>query len=118
MLFVLFKIGKDRYALPAGKVIEVVPLLELKQLPHAPTGFAGIFNYRGCPVAAVDLCELTLGEPARERLSTRIIIVNCQDESGNNHLLGLIAEEATETLRKDPKEFVDTGVTIGDAPYL
>jgi chemotaxis-related protein WspB len=118
MLFLLFKLGSDRYALEASHVVEVLPLLELRQLPHAPKGFAGIFNSRGRPVPAVDLCEITLGFPARERLSTRIILIDCQVEDGSQHLLGLIAEEATEMLRKDPREFVDPGVRMGAAPYL
>ena len=74
---------------------------------------AGIFNYRGRPVPAVDLCALTLGQPASERFSTRIIIVNYPDAGGANHLLGLIAEHATETLRKDANEFVACGREAG-----
>lgn len=118
MLFVLFQLGKDRYALEASRVVEVVPLLALKQLPQAPLGVAGIFNYRGRPVPAVDLCALTQGRPAGERLSTRIIVVNYPDASGACHLLGLIAERATETLRKDPQDFLDSGVKLDEAPYL
>ncbi len=118
MLFLLFQLGKDRYALEASRVVEVVPLLALQKLPQSPKGVAGVFNYRGRPVPAVDLGMLTLGQPASERLSTRIIIVNYPDESGTTHLLGLIAERATETLRRDAKDFVDPGVKLGAAPYL
>ena len=118
MLFLLFQLGKERYALQANRVVEVVPLLELKQLPQAPKGVAGIFNYRGRPVPAVDLCALTLGQPASERFSTRIIIVNYPDDRGTNHLLGLIAEHATEMLRKDASDFLDSGVKLSEAPYL
>src|SRR2546425_5637953 len=106
MLFLLFQLGKDRYALAASRVVEVVPLVALKQLPQAPKGVAGIFNYRGRPVPALDLSALTLDHPASERLSTRIIIVNYPDAGGTDHLLGLIAENATEMLRKDTKDFV------------
>src|ERR1035437_3945760 len=88
MLFLLFQLGKERYALQASRVVEVVPLLELKQLPQAPKGVAGIINYRGRPVPVVDLCALTLGQPAAERFSTRIFIVNYPDDRGTNHLLG------------------------------
>ncbi len=93
-------------------------MLELKRLPQAPKGVAGIFNYRGHPVPAVDLCELATGKPASERLSTRIIVVNYRPDNGAGHLLGLIAENATGMLRKDASEFVDSGITIGAAPYL
>ena len=118
MLFLLFQLGNDRYVLEASRVVEVVPLLALKQLPQAPRGVAGIFNYRGQPVPAVDLCALTLGQPARERLSTRIIIVNLPDGGGASHLVGLVAEHATEMLRKEPGDFVESGIRIGAAPYL
>ena len=118
MLFVLFQLGNDRYAMDVSRVVEVAPLLELKALPHAPKGVAGIFNYRGQPVPALDLCEITTGKPARERLSTRIIIISYRHETGSEHLLGIIAENATQTLRKDPGEFVDPGLKIGAAPYL
>src|SRR5580765_2744872 len=75
MLFLLFQIGNDRYAIEAQQAIEVVPLVELKRLPHAARGVAGLFNYRGRPVPAIDLSELTSGRTSRECLSTRIIIV-------------------------------------------
>ena len=114
----MFQLGKERYALEASRVVEVAPLLALKRLPQAPKGVAGIFNYRGCPVPALDLSELALGVPSSERLSTRIIVVNYQAANGSSHLLGLIAEHATEMLRKDPKEFVEPGLKIEDAPYL
>jgi chemotaxis-related protein WspB len=118
MLFLLFQLGNDRYALQASRVIEVLPLVELKKIPNAPKGVAGIFNYRGRPVPAVDLCELTLGQPASRRLSTRIIIVNHPDDTGRNHPLGLIAEHATEIIQRESGEFVEPGLKLGGAPYL
>jgi chemotaxis-related protein WspB len=118
MLFLLLQLGNDRYALEAHRVVEVVPLLELKQLPQAPKGVAGVFNYRGQPVPAIDLSELTLGRPAREWLSTRIIIVRHPNPGGPEHLLGLVAERATEMLRQDATAFVDAGVRVEGAPYL
>jgi chemotaxis-related protein WspB len=118
MLFLVFKLGNDRYALDASRVVEVVPLLSLKQMPQAPPGFAGIFNYRGKPVPALDLCQLTLGRPSREQLSTRIIILAYTGKSGAHHLLGLIAENATEMLRKQESDFMDPGISLPNAPYL
>ena len=118
MLFLLFRLGHDRYALEARRVVEVVPLLALKKIPQAPRGVAGLFNYRGQPVPAVDLGELTLGQPASPRLSTRIILVQYPDDTGKNRLLGLIAEQATEIIRKEPNDFAPTGVQMRAAPYL
>lgn len=118
MLFLLFQLGNDRYALQASRVLEVLPLVELRPIPEAPKGVAGLFNYRGRPVPAVDLCELTLGRKADPRLSTRIIVVNYPDEQGKLHPLGLIAEHATEIIQRDSREFLDPGHKLGGAPYL
>lgn len=118
MLFLLFQLGDDRYAIEASRVVEVLPLLSLKRLPQGPENVAGIFNYRGQPVPAVDLSQLTLGRPASERLSTRIIVVRHPDSAGHDRLLGLVAENTTETLRADPQDFIATGVKSGNAPYL
>jgi chemotaxis-related protein WspB len=118
MLFLLFQLGKDRYALEAGKIVEVLPMVALKQLPQAPNGFAGIFNYRGRPVPTLDLCQLTQGQAAAERLSTRIIVINCSDGQGGQRSLGIIAERATEMLRRNPRDFIDPGFKTKDAPYL
>ncbi len=118
MLFLQFQLGQDHYALDASQVVEVLPLLAIKRIPQAPAGVAGAFNYRGKPVPVIDLSLLTLGRPARLQMSTRILIVRYPDDKGRDHLLGLIAEKATETLRRDTAAFTDSGVSSDNAPYL
>ena len=118
MLFVLFHLGTERYALEAQRVVEVVPLLALKKIPHAPRGVAGLFIYRGRPVPALDLCQLTLGRPAAEHFSTRIIIISHSPATGEEQFVGLIVERATETLRREPKDFVESGVRVTNSPFL
>jgi chemotaxis-related protein WspB len=117
MLFVLFHLGPDRYAIDAGMVAEILPLVGIKSLPQAPRAVSGVFNFHGSPVPVVDLSRLALGRPSRGRLSTRIILVRYPTEGGER-LLGLLAEKATETLRRDPADFVSSGVADDQAPYL
>ena len=118
MLFLLFQLGEDRYALEAGRVAEVLPLVAVTAIPQAPEGVAGLLNYRGAPVPAIDLSQLTIGRPARRRLNTRVILVHLPEADGETRLLGLIAERVTETVRRDPADFVTSGVTSDRAPYL
>lgn len=118
MLFLLFKIGGDRYAVEARCVVEVIPLLGLKKIPQAPKGVAGLFNFRGEPVPALDLAEMTTGQPAAERLSTRILVVRSDLGARGSRLVGIIAEHATTMLRKQPEDFADPGIAPGTAPYL
>lgn len=105
MLFLLFQLGDDSYALAADQVVEVIPFVELKSLRKAPSGIAGSFDYRGRFVPVIDLSLLELGRPAPSLLSTRIIMTHFTDNHGSSRLVGLIAEQATETLRCDPADF-------------
>lgn len=118
MLFLVFQVGGERYALEASKVVEVVPFVTLRRLPQAPRGVAGLFSYHGRPVPVVDLSEWLTGQPAREQLSTRILVVNYLDGGGAERLLGILAERATEMLHKDPEAFRDAGVKVPAAPSL
>lgn len=118
MLFLLFNIGNDRYVIDVRQVAEVLPLLGVKHIPLMPPGVAGVFNYRGKPVPVIDLNELTYGGPAAQRLSTRIVLVYYQTPAGSHHLLGLIAEKATELVRYDVDRFTEPGVTNRETPYL
>ena len=118
MLFLSFQLGGDRYAVEANRVLEVLPLLELKRLPQAPRGIAGIFNLRGLPVPAIALNELSFGHPAHERLRTRIIVVQYTDTKGSHHPLGLIAENVTQIFHREPSDFVNPGISVAQAPYL
>ncbi len=114
MLFILFQIGTGRFALEATRITEVLPLMSVRPLPQAPAGVTGVLSYRGAPLPVIDLSQLVLGQPAQPRLSTRILVVTC---AGGKHV-GLIAERANETLRREPTEFADTGVALPGAPYL
>lgn len=118
MLFVLFQLGKERYALEAQRVVEVVPLLAVQKIPQSPPGVAGMFLYRGRHVPALDLCELTLGRAAAEHFSTRIIIINHSFTPGEEQLVGLITERTTETLQREPQDFLQPGLRVTTTSYL
>ena len=106
MLFILFQIGSGRYAIEAKRVAEVLPLMAVLPLAQAPAAVAGMLSYRGVALPVIDLCQMALGRPAAQRLSTRILVVNCAD----GRQIGLIAERANETFRREPGDFSATGV--------
>lgn len=118
MLFLLFQLGTERYALDASRVVEVLPLLELKPISNPPRGVAGIFSYRGDAVPAVDLSQLILRQSVQERLTTRIIVVQHSDGQGHLRRLGLIAEHVTQVVRKEEKDFQESSLRLGEPPYL
>lgn len=116
-LFLLFRIGGERYGLEAGEVAEVLPLRRLKPIPQTPPWVAGVFAHRGNLVPVLDLSALLGGQPAAARTSTRTVLVHYR-RGAEAHLLGLILEQATETLRCNPAEFRDYGLDNQGAPYL
>ncbi len=118
MLFLLLQLGKDLYGLEARQIIEVVPLVNLKKIPRAPPGVAGIFNYHGTLVPVIDLSEVASGRPAACPLSTRLILVNYPIDGNKKHILGLMAERAIETIQLDPSVFSTPGIDVPEAPYL
>ena len=114
MLYMLFQLGGDRYALAAERIAEVLPMLQLKGLPGAAPGVLGLCNYHGRPVPVLDLSLLAGGQPAPRHWGTRLLLVRYPADGGRSeHLLGLVAEQATELLRLDDAAFVDCGVRDG-----
>jgi len=118
-LFLLFRIGSERYALRATEVAEVLPRVALKPIARAPQWVAGVFAYRGAVVPVIDLSALTFGQPAEARTSTRLVLVNYRpDDAETAQWLGLILEQATDTLRCHPEDFQPYGLDNREAPYL
>lgn len=118
MLCLLFHLGSERYAIEARQVLEVMPLVRIKEIPQAPKGVAGLINYRGSSIPVLDLSALATGQPAMARLSTRILIIDYRSASGSQQILGLLAERATETLHIKESDFQPSGVHLPGAPYL
>ncbi len=118
MLILVFGVGQEKYGLEAGKVIEVVPSVPLRGVPHAPAFVAGLLNYRGRILPVVDLLQMIEGRPCKEVLSTRVMVVDCAAAGAAPRLVGLRAEHVTETLRVEESDFVDSSVRVREAPYI
>lgn len=118
MLLLVFEAGNNRYGIEASEIIEVVPVVSFKRIPHAPAYVAGLFNYRGSVVPVIDLQALLGETPARRLLSTRVMVVRFSSAHGPERQLGLLAERITETRRCRPEELQPAGVKPEEAKYL
>ncbi len=114
-LYLLFSMGGDRYALDVHEVVEVLPLRRCKALAEAPPWLLGLFEHRGESVPVVDLCVRAFARPALLRASTRLVLVRY---GAARRLLGLILEQATETLRLPADAFRPLDLNVGPAHYL
>ncbi|MGE6919679.1 chemotaxis protein CheW [Achromobacter kerstersii] len=121
-LYLLFRIGGDRYALDAGDVVEVLGMRVLKQVPGAPAWVAGMLDRRGVPVPVIDMSQLAGKGAAAAVTSTRLALVrygvDAADGGDSGRLLGLILEQATETVHYDPAAFTPYGLDNPGARYL
>jgi len=130
MLFLLFDLDDDRYALDSSEIVEVLALTPVKKIPGAPAWVAGVFERGGEPVPVIDVAQLALGRAAHRLRSTRLVLVHYDTRSklthdtahagGSEpgHLLGLIVERATRTRRIEREQFVGSGVATPHAPWL
>ena len=118
-----------------------MPNVNLRPIPHAPAFLSGLLGYRGNVVPVIDLGSLLGSLPCRDRLSTRIILVNDapgdqnrtkrdRDYSveGSEHvgsdperppgLLGFVAENVGELTYAQSEQTVPSPIQLAQAPYL
>jgi chemotaxis-related protein WspB len=130
MLLLTFTAAGEHYALDVSGVIELVPRVELRAIPHAPAFLAGLLGYRGEVVPVIDLGLLLGSSPCADRLSTRIILVKSAPggqnrgygtrdaDRGPERLLALIAEKVSDLIEVAAEQVVPAPVHLPQAPYL
>lgn len=118
MMLLLFTVGEDRFGLEVKHIVEIVPYVALKRLVGTPECVTGLFNYRQDVVPVVDLSRMLAGVPARNHLSTRIILVDYSVNDGRRHIVGLLTEHATETVKFDSSAFSTSGVGVKNAGFV
>ena len=124
MLLLTLQADESLYVVDVARVVEVVPRVNLRRLPHAPVFVAGVFDYRGNIVPVIDLGTLLGSEPCRSLLSTRIVLVDSRrpDEqasiSPRPWLLGIIAERVSDVVSVKPERVISAAMQLPTAPYL
>lgn len=130
MLLLTFTVAGEPYALDVASIVELVPRVELRAIPHAPAYLSGLLGYRGDVVPVIDLGLLVGSSASADRLSTRIILVksapggqNRREEPAaadhpSRRFLGLIAEQVIDLVPVEPEQVAPAPVHLPQAPYL
>jgi chemotaxis-related protein WspB len=138
MLLLTFTADSKPYAVTVSRIVEVLPKIDLRPIPHAPEFLAGLLDYRGKIVPVIDLGLLLGSTPCRNVLSSRMILVD--DASGDHKqegmssaqpgnraepqgdqspaLLGLVADNVHEMINVQPEQISPVPVHLPNAPYL
>src|ERR1700678_1819183 len=98
MLLLTFTVGPNRYAIDVARIVELVPRVDRRSVPHAPAFLAGLLGYRGNVVPVIDLCLLLDAAPCRDCLSTRIILV--RDALDDHNQSRLDHGDASEDIKR------------------
>ena len=104
MLMLRFQAGDRQFGLPAGYIVEVLPLTTIQEALHPVSGVVGTVDYEGSTLPVVDVTLLLCGVAAQQLLSTRIVIVTAANRSDTDRRIGLVLERATQTVTSDEAE--------------
>ena len=118
MLVLTFRVKQAPYAVPVARVIEVVPRVALRAVPHAPGCLLGLLHYRGTALPVIDLGLLLGGSACADRLDTRILLVRGSLDGRSDGRIGLMAEEVNDLVEVDPSRLAMEPPPIAGAPYL
>ena len=118
MLFVKFVIDNDRYLLATDRVVTLMPMVKVQAVSAAPAHFPGCINYRGESVPVIDIVQLFRGRVARQRLSTRIIVITMNAPERQQNKVGLLVEKVVELVNLDEACFSPLTDGLQDNSWL
>lgn len=99
--FVVFRLGKEGYALEVMRVQEVLDMQSLTEVPGGPKFLLGVINLRGHVVPVYDL-RMPFGSPKESKPSQApsVLIV----ESSDSQITGLVVDRVSDVLEFSPEE--------------
>ncbi len=112
---VIFRLGKEYYALDIQAVQEIVRMQAITAIPGTDFWVEGITNLRGRVVPVIDLrkrCNVDISDYTPE---TRIVVV-----SSATGMVGLIVDAVSEVMRipSDQVEVPSSVVNVSENAYL
>ena len=120
MVYLLFHIEGDPFAIPASRVERVVPFVSLTPLPKAPACVRGMLNYRREAVPVLDVAMILGKVPTQSVLSSRLLLTQSftAPRSASSKLMALLVPSAVETQSFESEQFISSGIKVADADSL
>lgn len=97
---VMLGCGEDLFAVPVGRVQEILDICPISPLPHAPPHLLGLIDVRGESVAVADLRLLLGRQPVADSVATRIVVLWVM-RSGRRAEIALKADRVIEVAELD-----------------
>ena len=107
MQFIVFKLGKELFALNTERVQGINDMMEATRVPKAPSYILGLINLRGSIKSLVDL-SLLINFPSSDKKNS-IIIIKVNDEE-----IGIAVDEVVEVIEITDSELQSLSSHTGE----
>lgn len=102
--FLTFNLGRDVLAMDIRAIKEVIQYAEITEVPLVPPSIRGVINLRGAVVPVIDLAVRFGGAPTEIARRTCVVIVELEQQTGQNIVLGVVVDQVREVLEIPPED--------------
>jgi purine-binding chemotaxis protein CheW len=95
--YVIFELAGENYAVDVTPVVNVLRMVEITEVPHAPSFVEGIVNFRGTVMPVIDLRKRLDLPVSEETKQTRIMAVSL-----DKAMVGMIVDAVSEVAEISP----------------
>jgi len=106
-----FKLGGEEFAFDIMRVVEIIKIKEITEVPTAPSFIEGVINLRGKIIPIIDLRRRFKMEGRERDKKFRIIIV----ELRKSQLVGVIVDEVEKVMVVQDGQMMSPPATVTEA---
>lgn len=103
--FLSFKLGDEEFAAHVGKVLNILEMTKITEVPRAPEYMKGVINLRGTVLPVIDT-RIKFGMPPTEYTTNTCIIVLDVDMDGESIHVGALVDSVQAVLEFDSKNIM------------
>ena len=104
--YLTFKLGREFFASDVGKVLNILEMTQITEVPMAPSYMKGVINLRGTVLPVIDT-RIKFGMSETEITPGTAILVLNVNVSGHETKLGALVDEVDEVIELEVKDIQD-----------
>lgn len=103
--FLSFKLGEEEFAAHVGKVLNILEMTKITEVPKAPEYMKGVINLRGTVLPVIDT-RIKFGMPKTEYTTNTCIIVLDIEMDGDSIHVGALVDSVQAVLELDNSQIM------------
>jgi len=104
--YLSFKLGEEEFAVNAGRVLSILEMIKITEVPQSPSFMKGIINLRGRVLPVIDI-SMKLGMQPTVFTSNTCIIVMEVEMDNTSARLGVIVDSVQAVLEVEKEKVLD-----------